>query len=83
MEDSIIHVEIFCNKNSSFSQKLVRQGAVFVKAECNSFLFSSFNKRAQRYIQFSFNDVKPKEKINSLNFKYLFDKDLNSVIKIE
>ena len=31
----------------------------------------------------SVRDVKPKEKINSLNFKYLFDKDLDSVIKIE
>lgn len=83
MEDLIIHVDIFCNKNSSLSQKLVKQGFLFVKAECNSFLFSSSNKRAQRYIQFSFHDVKPKEKINSLNFKYLFDKDLDSVIKIE
>ena len=45
MEDSIIHVEIFCNKNFSCSQKLVRQGAALVKAECNSLLFSSLNKK--------------------------------------
>lgn len=83
MEDSIIHVDIFCNKNSSLTQTLVKQGAEFVKSECNSFLFSSSNKRAQRYIQFSFHDVKPKEKINSLKFNYLFDKDLDNVIKIE
>lgn len=83
MEDSIIHVDIFCNKNASLSQKILNQGDVLVKEQCKSFLLNSTTKRTQRYIQFSFHDVNPKEKINSLNFKYLFDKDLDSIIKIE
>lgn len=83
MEDSIIYLVLFCNKNSSLSQKILNQGDVLVKEQCKSFLLSSTTKRPQRYIEFSYQYVKTKEKKNFLNLKYLYDRDLDSVIKIE
>lgn len=83
MEDSIIYVNLSCNTNSKLGQKIANEGIKVLKEHCKTFSSSSIKTRSQRYIQFSYQDIKLKENKQALNLKCLYYKDLDSVIKFE
>ena len=83
MEDSIIYLYLYCKNKSKIGQKIHSDGEMFTQQLCKSFLSCSINKRPEKYITFSYHNLKIKDKRYPVEYQYLYYVNSDSIIKIK
>lgn len=81
-EDSIIYMNLYLTKKSNLEENISKDGEIFTKEVCQSFLNSSTKARTQNYVKLTYYTNKFKdEKYHKVS--YLYSKYKDSIVKIE
>ena len=83
MEDSIIYMNLYLNKNSIIEQKILEEGNLLITKICKSFLARSKNQKKQNCIQIIFENLKLKDHRYPTTLKYMYTINLGVVTKVE
>ena len=83
MEDSIIYMNLYLNKNSIIEQKILEEGNLLTTEICKSFLARSNNQKKQNCIQIIFENLKLKDHRYPTTLKYMYSINLGVVTKVE
>lgn len=83
MEDSIIYMNLYLNKNSIIEQKILEEGYLLITKICKSFLARSKNQKKKNCIQIIFENLKLKDHRYPTTLKYMYTINLGVVTKVE
>jgi hypothetical protein len=81
-EDSIIYIDLNCHHQAIFENMNIKDKFAFTKAQCKAYYFDTDNRRTQNYIQFSYLHLKEKNDKHAQTLSFLYDKTLDSIMKI-
>lgn len=82
-EDTVIYMNLYCKNNSDIGQKIIKEGEIITREYCKSFLACTNNLRPQKYIQFSYKNIKIEDRRYPVTFRYLYTKVSDYIVKIE
>lgn len=82
MEDSIIYMNLYLNKNSIIEQKFLEESNLLITEICKFFLARSKNQKKQNCIQIIFENLKLKDHRYPTTLKYMYTINLGVVTKV-
>jgi hypothetical protein len=83
MEDSIIYITLNCHSRSILENNKIIYKEIFTKELCKKFLSNSDKSRTQKYIKFSYHNLKEKNKKNPISLNFIYFKNLDRIVKLE
>lgn len=82
-EDTIIYIDLDGKRNSDFVEKIATDGASVTEELCRQFFASSYTKRAQQYVEVTYNNMKTAEAKYPVTLRFLYARKSGLVQKIE
>lgn len=83
LEDSIIYLELDVKSNVDFVEKIATDGASVTEELCRQFFASSYTKRAQQYVEVTYNNMKTAEAKYPVQLRFLYARKSGLAQKIE
>ena len=83
LEDSIIYLELDVKSNADFVEKIASDGASVTEELCRQFFASSHTKRAQQYVEVTYNNIKTPEAKYPITLHFLYARKSGVAQKIE
>lgn len=82
-EDTIIYIDLDGKRNADFVKNIATNGASVTEELCRQFFISSHTKRAQQYVEVTYNKIKTPDAKYPVQLRFLYARKTGLVQKLE